>query len=61
MKFIESQLTFQRDVSPPSSGLNNKPSKKPTPRKQSLLPASCWFLGLFDAEDGGNKVLQNIS
>jgi hypothetical protein len=53
---VESQLTFQRKILPPSSGSKNKLSMKLV-----ALPAtfSCWFLALlfFDPEDGGNMFL----
>jgi hypothetical protein len=39
---IESQPTVQRNLSPPSSGSKNKPSKKQASFAWHLL--SCWFL-----------------
>jgi hypothetical protein len=57
-KPTESQQTFQRNISRPSSGLKNKPS-------QALL-ATCFhvffLLGLFfDPEDGGEMSLSETS
>jgi hypothetical protein len=37
--FVQSQLTFRRNMPPTSSGSKNKPSMKP-----ALLPTSHWFL-----------------
>jgi hypothetical protein len=46
----ESQQTFRRSMSPPSS------------RPKSLLPASCWVLAclLFDPDDGFDMFLRNL-
>jgi hypothetical protein len=35
----EVQLTFQRNISPPSSGYKNRPSKKPTCGRQNSFLA----------------------
>jgi hypothetical protein len=54
---VESQPTFQRNISPPSSG-SNKPSKIPAEL------ATCFhagiLLGLFDPEDGDDTFLRNV-
>jgi hypothetical protein len=57
--FVESQPTFRRNISPPSSGSKNKPNKKPA------LLVTCFysgfFLGLFfDPEEGGEMFLQIV-
>jgi hypothetical protein len=40
MQSIESQLTFRRNISPPSSGSKNKSSKLCWP--PAFIPVSCW-------------------
>jgi hypothetical protein len=40
---VESQPTFRRNISHPSSGSKNKPSKEPA-NSSCLITASCWFL-----------------
>jgi hypothetical protein len=57
---IESQLTFRSNMLRPSSGPKNKPSKK---LAWSMLKRSPGVLfGLFfDAEDGGDLFLWNVS
>jgi hypothetical protein len=48
---------FQRNISPPSSGLNSKLIKKPT-EAGAQAAAGFFLLGLpFDPEDGGNIYL----
>jgi hypothetical protein len=55
---IGSQLTFQRNMSPPSSQSKNTPSKS---SDYYLLHAG-FLLGLFfNPEDGGDMFLQNVS
>jgi hypothetical protein len=48
---VDSQLTFWSNISPSSSGLKNRPGKKPAGSKQAWL---------FDPEDGGDMFLRNI-
>jgi hypothetical protein len=53
------QLTFRRDMSPPSSASKSKPR-----RILMLSFARCLLHGdfsLFDTEDGRNKFLRNVS
>jgi hypothetical protein len=57
----ESQPTFQRNMSPPSSRSKDDPSKKPV--KQScfcLLHAGFYLASFFDTEDEGNMFLRNV-
>jgi hypothetical protein len=69
---VESQPTFRRNISPPSSG-SNKPSKIPAWKQVAsrarvkssiaLLATSFYadiLSGLFDPEDGGNILLRNF-
>jgi hypothetical protein len=57
------QEKIPTNITLPSSGSKNKPSKKPTEadRKLSLLPVSADFLlGLFfSPQDGGDIILRN--
>jgi hypothetical protein len=48
MYSVESQPTFRRNLSPPSSGSKNKLSKKPEKRWQA------------QTEDGGDMFLRNV-
>jgi hypothetical protein len=57
MKSVESQPTFRRDISPPSSGLH-KPIKMAS-RLDTFFNAVV-FLGLLDPEDGGDMFLLNV-
>jgi hypothetical protein len=56
----ENQQTFQRNMSPPSSGLSSNPSKRPARRRQetgsarSLIHAGLLIGLLFEDEYGGN-------
>jgi hypothetical protein len=68
MSSAESQLTFQRNMSPPSSGLMSKPCKKPAGSRQQVKDICfdcCLFhagflLGLlFNPEDGGDMFCCN--
>jgi hypothetical protein len=54
---VESQPTFQRNISLPSSG-SNKPSKIPAELVTCFHAG--FLLGLFDTEDGGDTFLRNI-
>jgi hypothetical protein len=59
---VESQPTFQRNISPPSSGSKSKPSKKPAWKWMATCFHTGFLLGLFfNHEDGGDIFLQNIS
>jgi hypothetical protein len=54
-EFIESQPTFWRNMSSPSSRLKSKPNKKPARNRQQTK------LGLpFNPEDGGDMFLRNV-
>jgi hypothetical protein len=51
---LENVLTYQRNMSPPSSGSMNKPSNKPAWSSACYLLHGSFLFGLFfDAEDGG--------
>jgi hypothetical protein len=54
MQYVESQLMFRRNISPPSSG-SNKPSKITTCFHTGIL------LALFNAADEGEMFLQNVT
>jgi hypothetical protein len=47
VQFVESQLTFRRNMSPPLSGSKNKPRKKLASRVNvnSNIPEECRLLG----------------
>jgi hypothetical protein len=56
---VESKPTFRRLISPPSSGQNNNPSKKPT--SACYLLYAGFLLGIFfDPEDRGDMFLLNV-
>jgi hypothetical protein len=62
---LKINLTFQRNMSPPSSGSKNKPRKNQhAGNKQSSVYYvfhADFFLGLFfDPEDGGDMSLRNV-
>jgi hypothetical protein len=54
---VESQPTFERNISLPSSG-SNKPSKIPAELAKSFH--AYILLDLFDSEDGGDMFLRNV-
>jgi hypothetical protein len=49
---------FWKDLSPPSSGWKNKPSKKP---ETSLFLFIFWLALFFDPEDGVHMLHQTLS
>jgi hypothetical protein len=54
---VERQPTFRRNMSPPSSGSNYKPSKETAWK----LPPPAFTLCLFcDSKDGGDVFLRNV-
>jgi hypothetical protein len=53
----KSQPTISRNISPPPSGQNSKPSKKPI----FLLHAGFLLGLLFNPENGGDIFLRNVS
>jgi hypothetical protein len=53
LKATEIELTFQRNLSPPSLGLKRRPSRK-------LLLAMLLLALFFDLEYGGDMFLRNI-
>jgi hypothetical protein len=60
----ESQPMYQRNMSLPSSGSKNKPSKKLAWRQVALF-TTCFHAGFllglfFDPVDGGDMFLQNV-
>jgi hypothetical protein len=60
LQSVESQPTFRRNISLPSSGLKNKASKKPTGVLFATWYHAGFFLGLFDPEDGSDMFLRNV-
>jgi hypothetical protein len=62
VQYVDSQLMFRRNMSPPSSGSKNKLSMKPARSRQQVpvLPASCFLRLSFDSEDGGDMFLRNV-
>jgi hypothetical protein len=44
MQAVKSQPTFQRNMSPPSSGLKSMPGKKPPRSRQQAKPSACYLL-----------------
>jgi hypothetical protein len=58
MYSVESQSTFRRNMSPPSSESKNKPSRN---LQSCYLLHAGFLLGLFfDPEDAGDMFLRNI-
>jgi hypothetical protein len=47
MQPVESQPTFRRNISPPSSGSTNKLSKKPACKLVARQPERCFFARLI--------------